>query len=86
VTKNFRHAPVEIDRVTIKAGKKPQKRTGDFIRVRKWFGRTGDSATCGSIKGIIQSIIVGVTEVRTFSSFPALVQRVCVFRLLSFCH
>jgi len=57
VSQNFRHAPVEIDKV------KRDKKEGEWIRIRKWFGRKGDSAFAGSLRGIIQSMMVGVTEV-----------------------
>lgn len=78
VTKNFRHAPVEIAKVSFKGGDKSHKRKGDYIRLRKWFGRTGDAAACGTIKGILQSLMVGVTEVSNLHFLLALAQRVCV--------
>ena len=61
MTKNFRHAPVEIEKVKMNDA----KRKGDYIRLRKWFGRKADAAAAGSIKGIISSMFVGVTEVST---------------------
>jgi ribosomal protein L6P/L9E len=59
VTKNFRHAAVEIDKLK----QNTPKRKGDYIRIRKWFGRAGDAAAAGTLRGIIKGMIVGVTEV-----------------------
>jgi len=63
VTKNFRHAAVEIDKLK----QNTPKRKGDYIRIRKWFGSAGDAASAGTLRGIIKSMIVGVTEVSKHS-------------------
>jgi len=64
VTKNLRHIAVEIDKLK----QNTPKRKGDYIRIRKWFGNTGDAASAGTLRGIIKSMIVGVTEVSKHSS------------------
>lgn len=83
MTKNFRHAAVEIDKLK----QNTPKRKGDYIRIRKWFGSAGDAACAGSLRGIISSMIVGVTEVSKHSSHTvsALVGIVClILPILSF--
>ena len=57
VERNFRHAPVEMHKV-----KRPGK-DGEWIRVRKWFGRSADSARAGTLKGVLGGMFVGVTQV-----------------------
>lgn len=66
ITKNFRHAPVEIEKVKMDDA----KRKGDYIRLRKWFGRKGDAAAASTLRGIIHGMFVGVTEVSTAVLLP----------------
>lgn len=59
VSKDFSHVACEIK--LMKQAEK--KRTGNFIRIRIWFGGYKQSCAVNTLKSHISNMITGVTEV-----------------------
>lgn len=59
VTKDFSHVACEIKKMK----QSEKKRTGNFIRIRIWFGGYKQSCAVNTLKSHINNMIIGVTEV-----------------------
>ena len=59
VTKDFSHVACELKKMK----QDNKKRTGDFIRIRIWFGGYKQACSVNTLKSHISNMITGVTEV-----------------------
>merc|ERR1712110_1272743 len=58
VKKNFQHLAVELQKIK----QNDNKRKGDFIRIRMWFGGYKQACSVNTLKSLIENMITGVTE------------------------
>merc|ERR1739846_51032 len=58
VKKNFQHLAVELQKIK----QNDNKRKGDFIRIRMWFGGYKQACAVNTLKSLISNMITGVTE------------------------
>ena len=66
VKKNFQHLAVELQKIK----QNDNKRKGNYIRIRMWFGGYKQACAVNTLKSLIENMITGVTEVSTTSVSP----------------
>lgn len=67
VTKDFSHLACELKKMK----QDSKKRTGNFIRIRIWFGGVKQACAVNTLKSLISNMIIGVTEVSQNPSLPS---------------
>ena len=63
ISKDFSHVACELKKLK----QTTKKRTGNFIRIRIWFGGYKQACAVNTLKSHINNMIIGVTEVRVVS-------------------